>query len=92
MTLAGRIVARYPEASSNLLRALLVNAEALLRSAMERKESRGAHFRDDFPAKDESFGTFNITLKKGKDGEMRVLREPLPRLAPELKQVIEEMK
>ncbi len=36
---------------------LLTVSEAVTRSALERKESRGAHFRDDFPKKDEAFGT-----------------------------------
>jgi succinate dehydrogenase / fumarate reductase, flavoprotein subunit len=71
---------------------LLTVSEAITRAGLERKESRGAHFRDDFPAKDESYGKFNILIRKGPAGEMQVLREPLPPLAPELKQVIEEMK
>ena len=71
---------------------LLTVSEAITRAAIERKESRGAHFRDDYPSKDEDYGTFNIVVSKGSDGEMRVTREPLPPLAPELKQVIEDMK
>ena len=71
---------------------LLTVSEAVTRAAIERKESRGAHFRDDYPSKDEDYGTFNIVINKGSDGEMRVTREPLPPLAPELKQVIEDMK
>ncbi|MGI8905630.1 MAG: fumarate reductase/succinate dehydrogenase flavoprotein subunit [Candidatus Sumerlaeaceae bacterium] len=71
---------------------LLVVSEAVTRSAIERKESRGGHFRDDFPQKDPDFGKFNIVTRKGSDGSMQVAREPIPELTTELKQIIEEMK
>ena len=71
---------------------LLTVAEAVTRAAILRKESRGAHFRDDFPEKDETFGTFNLVVRKGQDGEMQVTRTPLVPLRDDLKQVIEEMK
>jgi succinate dehydrogenase / fumarate reductase, flavoprotein subunit len=74
------------------LRNLLTVAEMVARSALDRKESRGAHFRDDFPAKDEQFGKFNIVVRKGPGGEMRFTREPIPAMREDLKQVIEEMK
>ena len=71
---------------------LLTVSEAITRAALLRKESRGAHFRDDYPAKDETYGSFNLIVRQGKDGEMTVTREPLPPLSDELKKVIEEMK
>ena len=71
---------------------LLTVSEAVTRSALERKESRGAHFRDDFPKKDEAFGTFNIVTRQGPDGEMQVARVPIPPMPQELRQIIDENK
>ncbi len=71
---------------------LLTVSEAVARSALERKESRGAHFRDDCPKADPAYAKFNVVLKKGSGGEMRVERRPIPEMPAELKQIIEEMK
>jgi succinate dehydrogenase / fumarate reductase flavoprotein subunit len=69
---------------------LLTVSEAITRSALERRESRGGHFREDYPNKDKAFGEFNIIVRRGPGGEMKVLRENLPPLPAELKQIIEE--
>jgi len=74
------------------LRNLLTVSEAITRSAIERKESRGGHFRDDYPDKDASFGTFNFIVRKGADGRMNVARAPIPPMPDDLKRIIEEMK
>ena len=71
---------------------LLTASEAITRSAIERKESRGAQFREDYPDKDAAFGKINIVLRKAADGTMQVRREPIPAMPAELKQIIEEMK
>jgi succinate dehydrogenase / fumarate reductase flavoprotein subunit len=71
---------------------LLTVSEAITRSAIERKESRGGHFREDFPNKDPQFGTFNHVVRKGADGGMQIARVPIPEMPQELKAVIEEMK
>jgi succinate dehydrogenase / fumarate reductase flavoprotein subunit len=69
---------------------LLIVAEAITRAAIERRESRGGHFREDYPDKDPAAGQFNIVIRKGPDGEMQLAREPIPDLPAELKRVIEE--
>jgi succinate dehydrogenase / fumarate reductase flavoprotein subunit len=69
---------------------LLTVSEAITRSALERKESRGGHFREDFPDKDPAFGTFNIAARKAADGTMEITRAPIPQMPGELKALIEE--
>jgi succinate dehydrogenase / fumarate reductase flavoprotein subunit len=71
---------------------LLTVSEAITRSALERKESRGGHFRDDFPEKDQTFAGVNIIVTRGADGAMMVSRVPVPPLRDDLKQIIEENK
>jgi succinate dehydrogenase / fumarate reductase flavoprotein subunit len=73
------------------LKNLLTVSEAVTRSAIERKESRGGHFREDFPNKDPEAGKFNIVLRKGRDGAMQVIREGVAVMPAELKAVITEM-
>jgi succinate dehydrogenase / fumarate reductase flavoprotein subunit len=74
------------------LTSLLTVSECIARAALERKESRGAQFREDYPNKDEALGKLSIVLKKGADGTLQLRREPVPEMPAELKQVIEEMK
>jgi succinate dehydrogenase / fumarate reductase flavoprotein subunit len=73
------------------LRNLLTVSEAIARSALERKESRGGQFREDYPEKDPEFGKTNIAVKQDADGQMLISRVPIPEMPDELKKVIEEM-
>jgi succinate dehydrogenase / fumarate reductase flavoprotein subunit len=74
------------------LKNLLTVSQAVTLSALERKESRGGHFRDDCPNKDEACAKFNVVTFRGPDGTMQIRREPLKEMPAELKAIIEEMK
>ena len=74
------------------LRNLLTVSEAITKCAIERKESRGAHFRDDYPNKSDEAAKFNLVVRQAPDGSMSLNREPLPPMTDEMKQIIEEMK
>jgi succinate dehydrogenase / fumarate reductase flavoprotein subunit len=71
---------------------MLMVSEAITRAALLRKESRGAQFREDFPAKDAEWGNYNIVVERGGDGEMRAGPEPIPPMPAELTKIVEEMK
>ena len=73
------------------LYSLLNFAEAATVAAIERKESRGGHTRDDYPSPDPKFAKVNIVVRK-KDGELTIAQEPLPDMPEELKSLLEEKK
>jgi succinate dehydrogenase / fumarate reductase, flavoprotein subunit len=74
------------------LDSLLTVSEGVTRAALERRESRGAQFREDYPEKSAEYGKFNIVLRKGEGAQMQVIRQPLVALRPDLQQVVEENK
>ena len=73
------------------LKNLLTVSEAVARAGLERKESRGAHFRDDYPEKSEAFAGVNTIVSRAEDGSMQIRLDPIPEMPQDLKQVIEEM-
>jgi succinate dehydrogenase / fumarate reductase flavoprotein subunit len=68
---------------------MLTLCEAILRSAIERQESRGAHWRLDFPDQDPRWGAVNVIVHKGDDG-MRVTTRPVPQASPELGRLVQQ--
>ena len=71
------------------LQAMLTVSEAVALSALERKESRGAHSRIDYPNYDEDWSQRNNIILKGED-EMRLKQRPIEKMPDELKRIIEE--
>ncbi len=71
------------------LNCLLTVSESITRCALERKESRGAQFRDDYPEKIAEYATFNLVAKKSTDGSMEIRRRPIVPMRADLKAVIE---
>jgi succinate dehydrogenase / fumarate reductase flavoprotein subunit len=76
------------------LQNLLAVSEALVLSGLDRKESRGGHFREDFPNKDEAnFGKHNTVIRRNPATcGMELVREPIKAMSDELKKVVEENK
>ncbi len=70
---------------------LLNVSEAITLAAIERKESRGGQFREDYPEKRAEFGKINFIVKKGIDGKMQIESVPIPEMPEELKQIIDEL-
>jgi len=73
------------------LYSMLSVSEAVTQGALERKESRGGHTRDDFPFADDRFGKVNVVIR-GKAGAFSVAQEPLPEMPDELKELLKERK
>jgi succinate dehydrogenase / fumarate reductase flavoprotein subunit len=73
------------------LHSLLTFAEAATLAAIERKESRGGHTRDDYPGTDPKFAKVNVIVRM-RNGELQLSQEPLPEMPDELKALLEETK
>ncbi len=71
------------------LRSLLTVSEAVTLAALERKESRGGHTREDYPKPDPHFAKVNVVVRQV-DGKVTVLQDPLPEMPPELKKLLED--
>jgi succinate dehydrogenase / fumarate reductase, flavoprotein subunit len=73
------------------LYSMLSVSEAATLGALERKESRGGHTREDYPMADDHFGKVNVVIRK-RDDRFSVAQEPLPQMPDELKKLFQERK
>ena len=72
------------------LQSMILYSEAIAKCAIQRKESRGAHSRIDYPKTDPEYGKWNSIVKKANDGSMIVEKMPLPEMSQDLKKLFEE--
>jgi succinate dehydrogenase / fumarate reductase flavoprotein subunit len=71
------------------LRSMVLIAEAVTRSALARRESRGAHSRIDYPNFDEAWGTQNNIIAN-QNGQMILQQRPVPEMPAELQAILAE--
>jgi succinate dehydrogenase / fumarate reductase flavoprotein subunit len=71
------------------LRSMLTVSECVARAALERKESRGGHTRDDYPQTDPDWGKVNLVVRE-KRGSISIDKQPLPQMPDDLKTLFEE--
>ncbi len=72
------------------LPSMLTVSRLVARGALERRESRGGHTRDDYPKADPEFGKVNLVQRLDARGELTLAPEPLPQMPPELAALFEE--
>ncbi|MSQ83526.1 MAG: fumarate reductase/succinate dehydrogenase flavoprotein subunit [Myxococcales bacterium] len=73
------------------LQHLLTVSEAIARAAALRQESRGGHFREDYPEKSKHWGSVNLTVRRGEDGNMVVQEQAVVAPNDDHKAIIAEM-
>ena len=72
------------------LKHMLTIAEAITRAAVVRKESRGGHYRSDFPEKIEKYGEVNSVVWKDADGKMKMDQQQKKSIRKDLQEIINE--
>lgn len=73
------------------LKSMLTVSEAVALSALERRESRGAHSRIDFSDYDDTWGKQN-NIVSIEGNKMKLFQRTIPEMPSELKQILEEKK
>jgi succinate dehydrogenase / fumarate reductase flavoprotein subunit len=71
------------------LRSLLTVSEVVTLAAIERRESRGGHTREDYPKPDPHFAKVNVVVRQV-NGKITVLQDPLSEMPPELRKLLED--
>ncbi len=59
-------------------RNMVLNAEMRLRASLFRTETRGCHYREDYPIRDDEQWLAWVLVRQGGDGAMEVLKRPIP--------------
>jgi succinate dehydrogenase / fumarate reductase flavoprotein subunit len=66
------------------LRNMLLVSECVAKAALERKESRGGHTRDDHPQMSPEWRRENLICAVNAEGSVSVRHQPLPQMRPDL--------
>ncbi len=74
------------------IRFMLKVSEIIVRCALERRESRGAQWRTDYPDPDPEWAKKNLIATKAEDGSVRITTRPVPEMPEELAKLFEEKK
>ncbi len=74
------------------IRYLIQISEIILRTALERKERRGAQWRLDYDGPDEELGRINFIVTKNGQGEAGIERREIPPMPEHLSSLFEEEK
>jgi len=72
---------------------MLLVSECIAKAALERRESRGGHTRDDFPGADPEWGAKNLVLTlpgEALEAEVQLRHQPLPRMPEDLTALFED--
>jgi succinate dehydrogenase / fumarate reductase flavoprotein subunit len=69
---------------------LIQISEIIIRTALERKERRGAQWRLDYDGPDEELGKLNLIVKKGDQGEVGIEKREIPPIPEHLAQLFQE--
>jgi succinate dehydrogenase / fumarate reductase, flavoprotein subunit len=74
------------------IRYLIQISEIIIRTALERKERRGAQWRLDYDGPDEELGKISFIVKKDEQGEVGIERREIPPMPEHLASLFEEEK
>ncbi len=71
------------------LRNMLLVCEAVAKAALERKESRGGHTRDDYPMTDDHWAKLNVIVTLDDNHRVAIRTQALPVMPPDLAEIVE---
>ncbi len=71
------------------VRTMLTISEIIVLSALERKESRGGHWRLDYPNEDHYWSKHNI-VAKAENGQVKLSHRPVPEIPAELQELLKD--